>query len=442
VLQGLRDLSGQFDPQNAFGLQLDRLGSLIGLRRRAATRSTIPGRLIGVPGTAVPAGAVIRYRATGSTWQLAQPAVIGPSGTVDVFLFSLDFGPVDALAAAQADWQIVGGQVLGWTGFDSTDAAQLGAYRETDAEYRARFTEAAEGLCTYEAIVNRLRKVSNVSNVYLYVNTKLTYDNALQLDGKQLRAVVQGGLKDAIILALHQSLGAPVDTAGAVEGDVNPGNGQVLTYRYDRLKRRRCYLRLTITGGNPNAPIPADAAALILTAVAKVQSPVGPFLPFLYGLAAVAVLPPGSVTKLVAEGRLDPGDPWVEDAIPLGIAEYAFVSYEPSPAVAIADDDTPEVVGGTQFRAAVDGGVMQVVAFFDEVTVGSADFAFILSNGVEGLQGTTVDVVDGRVRITSNTVGGASSIQLDGGIATAALFDDAFALYSGSDNDVTLIINP
>lgn len=442
VLQGMRDLSAQQDPQSAFGLQLDRLGSLIGLRRRGATRSTIPARLIGTPGTAVPAGAIVRYKPTGSRWQLAQAAVIGPAGTVEVGLFSLDFGPVDAPQAGQGDWQIVGGQVLGWDNVDSIDAAQLGALRETDAEYRARFAEAAIGLCTYEAIVNRLRSVTNVSAVYLYVNTKLTYDDALQLDGKQMRAVVQGGLKEGIILALHQSLGAPVDTAGSVEGSVNPGNGQVLSYRYDRLKRRRAYLKLTITGGNPAAPLPANASALVLAAIAKTTSPVGPFLPFLYGLAAIAALPVGSVTKIVAEGRLDPLDPWVEDAIPLGIAEYAEVSSKPSPAIAVADNTFPYVVGAGTFRASIDGGAVDVVSSVDEVTSGPLAFAELLADPVDGLAGTVVDIVDSRVRISTLSVGGTASIQLDGGILTGALFDNPLALFEGTDNDITLVINP
>ena len=445
VLQAVRDLSAQLDPQFAFGLQLDRLGSLIGLRRRGATRSTIEGRVVGTPGTLLVAGALLRYLPTGSRWQLAADATIGPAGTVAVELFALDFGPVDAPQAGSADWQIVTGQVLGWDSFESTDAAQLGALRETDVEYRARFLDAATGLCTYDAIVNRLREVPNVSAVYLYVNKALTYDNTLQLEGKQMRAIVQGGLKSAIIAALHATLGAPVDTAGAVVGEVDPGNGQILEYRYDRLRRRRCYLKLTITGGNPAAPLPADAADLASEAVEAVSSPVGPFIPMVYGLAAVqAILAavPGSVTKLVAEGRLDPADPWVEDAIALGIAEQPDVSTVPTPAVADADATAFTIPATELFFAGIDGGASIDVTFNTKIVNDPAAVAAVLNTPVTGLVGTTSTVVDGRLRVSTDSVGGTSSIQLDGGVAVAVLYDDPFRLYTGSDNDATIVIVP
>ncbi len=443
VLQALRDLSAQFDPQTAFGIQLDRLGSIIGLKRRGATRSTIVGRAIGTPGTVTTAGALLRLKATSSRWQLAGtgPIIIGANGRVDVTLFASDFGPVDAPAAPSSAWDILTGKVLGWDAFESTDSAQLGRLRETDVEYRARFFEAAAGLCTYEAIVNALRAVTNVSSVYLYVNTSLLFSVPLQLDGKQMRAVVEGGLKDAIILALHKSLGAPVDTAGAVLGEVNPGNGQVLEYRYDRLKRRRCYLRLTITGGNPNSALPVNAAALALQAVDGVSSPVGPFLPYIYGQAAVAAImqaAPGSVTKLVAEGRLDPGDPWVEDAIVLGIAEYADVSIAPTAATLTSDYNFPPVVlNGQTFRIAVDGGGVQEVVFTP--MAGFADVAaYLLAN----LTGVSVDVVNSRIVIASLTTGGSSELELDGGSVTGLLFDDPNQSVSGSDADVTIVLVP
>lgn len=444
LLQGLRDLTGQFSPETAFGLQLDRLGSLIGLPRRPAVRSTVEARVTGTPGVQPFAGATLRYLPTGSMWQLAEDVTIGLNGIAPANAFALDFGPVDVPMAGPGLWQIVTGQVLGWDTFESTAAASLGRLRETDPEYRQRFRDVAVGYATYDAIVNKLRAVRNVSRVFLYVNKALLFDPVLQLQGKQMRPVVEGGLKSDIITALHLSLGAPVDTAGAIEGTVDPGNGQTLDYHYDRLKRRRCYLKLTITGGNPNAPLPDGAEDIVLEAVDAIESNVGPFVPYIYGQAAAIALQnvtPGCITKMVAEGRLDPGDPWVEDAIPLEIAEYADVSVAPTPAVAVADNDNPSIALGFQFTASIDGGPIQAVVW-PVATVGSAAAAAVLDDPLTGLDDVSVDVVNGRVTITTLSSGGTSTIQLLGGFATAELFDNPNALYEGSDADVTVVLIP
>jgi len=208
--QAVRDWTGQLDPDNAVGQQLDRLGSLINLKRRGRTRSTIPGRLIGVPGTVVAAGGRVRYKPLGTLWDV--PAgTIGASGTLAVDATSADFGPVDANAGGAADWEIVSGQVDGWTGFDSQSPATLGALAADDPEFRPEFKRAARGLATYDAIVREVRDVANVTNVYLYVNPSLDPDPLTGLKGKQMWLVVQGGARLDIAAAIHRSVGTPVD---------------------------------------------------------------------------------------------------------------------------------------------------------------------------------------------------------------------------------------
>jgi hypothetical protein len=436
--QGLRDWSAQLDSQTAFGQGLDYLGSLIGVTRIAATRSTLVGRAVGAPGENVNALSILRYTPGASLWQVIETQVIGAGGFVDVEIEALEFGPVDAPQAVAADWEIVTGQTPGWYTFESTSQATLGQPAESDVDYRARLAEASRGLATYDAIVRELRAVDNVAAVYLYINLGLAYDPIKKLFGKQMRPVVQGGSKTNIIAALHRSVGAPVETVGAVTGTYNPGNGQILDYAFDRLARRRGYLKITITGGNPQIPLPTNAAALALAATATVVPQGGqPFSPYIYGQAAVEVLPKGSVTKMKAEGRLDPGDPWEEDALVLELNEIIDISTEPTVAVATAIEEDDISIGiGDDFNYTINGGVPQSYVFVAATTSSATAAAAINAAASEPV---VIGSIDGRVVMRTVLKGSAASIQIDAGVASSYLFAGE-PLFTGSDGDVEIVI--
>lgn len=442
--QAVRDWTGQLDPDNAVGQQLDRLGSLINLKRRGRTRSTIPGRLIGVPGTVVAAGGRVRYKPLGTLWDV--PAgTIGASGTLAVDATSADFGPVDANAGGAADWEIVSGQVDGWTGFDSQSPATLGALAADDPEFRPEFKRAARGLATYDAIVREVRDVANVTNVYLYVNPSLDPDPLTGLKGKQMWLVVQGGARLDIAAAIHRSVGTPVDTVGKVSSTINPGNGQALVYKFDRLTRRRGYLRLTYTGGNPKAPLPDDAEARVFAAVAAIEPAGGQdFNPMVYGTAgllAILAVAPSSVTKLVAEARLDPNDPWVEDAVTVPLDQSVEVATGPVGAVAYSVAEDPIAIAGlADIWVSVNGQAAVQVVFPALPTQGSAAVAAVIQAGVDPLQ-LKVDSDGGRVRFRTTLTGATASIGFPAGSAAIALGLELL-LFSGSDGDVEVVLVP
>lgn len=440
--QGLRDLSACLDPDNATGQQLDRLGSFIALKRRPKTRSTIPARLIGAPLTAVARLSVVRFLPDGTLWRTTEDLTIGMTGTVETTLESLDYGPIDARQATSSSWAIVNGQVPGWTGVESLGDAQLGVFVESDPAYRVAFRNAARGRATYEAIVNGIREVNNVSAVYLYVNTSLVPDPATGLLGKQMRLVVQGGARTDIIRAIHEYVGAPVDTVGSVTGDVAPGNGQVLTYRFDRLKRRRAYLRLTYTGGNPLVPMPDNAESIVLAATADVVPQAGQaFNPMTFGLAGLVALmieAPGCVTKVVAEGRLDPGDAWQEDALTIGLDEVVEVLTEPSPAVVISPEEDPmSVNAGWTLDIKVDGGAPQT-ATIPALAINSGPIAAALQPQLVGVKVTSRN---GAVRFETVSVG--ATAELDGFAGNVAIELGLVGVTAtGSDGDVQVVIVP
>lgn len=440
--QGLRDLYGQLDPDNAVGQQLDRLGSMIGLRRRGRTQSTIAGRVIGVPGTVVAAGRV-RYKPLGTLWDV--PAgTIAANGLLLVDATSAEFGPVDAAAAGQADWEIVSGQVPGWTGFDSTSSASLGALAAGDPEFRPEFKNAARGYATYDANVREVLAVANVTAVFYYVNPKLAADPVTGLLGKQMWFIVQGGPRLDIAAAIHRTVGTPVDTVGKVVSTISPGNGQTLEYRFDRLTRRRGILRLTYTGGNPLSPLPDDAETLVLAAVAGVAAARGTLSPMNYataGLLALLSAAPACVTKVKAEAKLDNADPFVEDAIVLPLDQIADVATAPTAAVALSTAEDPiTIAGGANIFIEINGNPPVEVTFPPVPTSGSAAIAAVIQAQVDPLL-LRVDSDGGRVRFSTLLKGALASVGFPAGSAAITLGIELL-LFKGSDGDVEVVLVP
>lgn len=440
VWQALEDLLGSLDPGSAAGQQLDRLGSLFDLKRRKQKPSQITGRVVGTPGTVIPSGAIVLYEPLATRWSVP-PGVIPANGILVVLAVAVEFGPIDARAAGSGDWSIVSGQVLGWDSFDSVEDASLGAYKAEDAEFRPEFFNAAVGLAAYDAIVREVEDTLNVVRVFLYVNEKLTPDPLTGLLGKQMRFIVQGGARLDVAASIHRAVGTPVDTVGAVVTTISPGNGQALDYRFDRLKRRRGYLRLTITG-NVKVPFPDDAEAVALAAIAAVPSGDDPtFNPFTFGLAAVTALSaaaPGCVASLVAEGRLSVLDPWQQTPIALALDERIDIATGPTVAEASSTAEDPIVAPGLSTFALEINGLPAVVAVMPAApTEGSAAIAAALQPQFSGV---VIDSNEGRVRIRTAITGSLASLGFPVDTSLNGILGLALFQTTGSDGDAEVVL--
>ena len=181
-----------------------------------------------------------------------------------------------------------------------------------------------------------------------------------------------------------------------------------------------------------------NAAALALAATATVVPQGGqPFSPYIYGQVAVEVLPKGSVTKMKAEGRLDPGDPWEEDALVLELNEIIDISTEPTVAVATAIEEDDISIGiGDDFNYTINGGAPQSYVFVAATTSSATAAAAINAAASEPV---VIGSIDGRVVIRTVLKGSAASIQIDAGVASSYLFAGE-PLFTGSDGDVEIVI--
>jgi uncharacterized phage protein gp47/JayE len=122
------------DPDTATGYQLDAICTISGVRRLAATFSTVTLTLSGDVGITVPAGKQVEDSER-QRWIITEDATIGSGGTVDVIARASETGPV-TIGAGEVT--IIVTPVFGWLSVTNAAAAVPGRARETDGELRQR----------------------------------------------------------------------------------------------------------------------------------------------------------------------------------------------------------------------------------------------------------------------------------------------------------------
>lgn len=121
-------------PQTAVGSDLDAVVKMNGLARKAASYSTAPETITGVPFTLITNGLVADT--SGNVWALPVTVTIPSGGSVTVSVTCLTPGAIQA--ASGSINAIVGGATAGWTGATNPSAAVPGLPVETDSQLRAR----------------------------------------------------------------------------------------------------------------------------------------------------------------------------------------------------------------------------------------------------------------------------------------------------------------
>lgn len=122
-----------YDLNNATGVQLENLCSLVGITRRAATRSTVELTLTGTASTVIPTFSLVET-SDGTRFRTTEDVTL-TGGSDTVIAESVDFGPIAAPAGTLT--QIVT-TIDGWDTVTNTLAATLGSAKETDEQLRRR----------------------------------------------------------------------------------------------------------------------------------------------------------------------------------------------------------------------------------------------------------------------------------------------------------------
>jgi len=257
----------------AEGTNLDRVFRLLGLERRAATRSRVTGTATGTAATSIPNGTRVQYDNDGTVWVVADgPYTIGGGGTVTGVVLEREVADTSA-PGASTDWTILD-VVVGFSSYESTAQPVIGAPVETDAEFRVRATTEAyrRALGPTEAIEAAVSSVDGVTYVAAWDNPTSSTD-ADGIPAYATNVVVEGGDNEEIVTAILNSRGAGAEMYGLpggtlVEETRNLGGNKNITIQFNRVEDVDMYIRCTITTSTSEDATPAGitdtVAALLL----------------------------------------------------------------------------------------------------------------------------------------------------------------------------------
>ncbi len=324
-------VANQINPNLAGGVFLDAIWKLTGGERIAATRSVIPGVVLGgLPGTVVPAGSQASL-ADGTLFQSVSGVILDGLGAGSVDFQALDVGPIAASPGALT--QIVTG-VLGWDAVSNPTAATVGRDQESDlaSRERRRNTLSLQNVALPEAITSALYDTPNVRSLTFRENVDgitLVIDG-VSMVGHSIFVCVDGGtdLDVATTLLANKSLGAAWNGTTTVNV-TDPVSGQVYPVSFQRPDVVDVQTRVTVRNTGAVADIPAAVRAAVLQYTAGLIDGESGFVvgasvsPFEIG-GAVARQVPGLYVQKVEVSLLVP-TVWTTDEIPISITEIAAI---------------------------------------------------------------------------------------------------------------------
>ena len=231
------------DRDTAVGYQLDGLGSLLHVRRLAASKSEVTVTFAGIAGATVSGGDLLEDD-EGNQWALtADGAIAAGATTVDVDAASVDYGPV---AAAAGD---ITKLVTIRPGIDSVTnaaAAVAGRFAEGDPAYRLRQDDLVgqNSSGSLASIRSALAEVATHSRVEKNDTAADTIVQNATIPAHGIRVVVHGGTDAEIAEAIEDSKGVGAATAGGTTVD---------DYSFDRAVTTALAFSLTVikTGAYP-----------------------------------------------------------------------------------------------------------------------------------------------------------------------------------------------
>lgn len=269
----LAEVYAAFDPDNAVGVQLDRVAAITQTFRNGATYSTAEGTCHGTNGTIINDGDQVRLDETSTVWEITGgPYTIGAvtSGEVDVSIQAVETGPKTALTTT--DWSIVT-PVVGWASFESTEDAVPGRDIESDLDFRQRRKVElnAAGQGPLAAIKANISAITRVALVKVYHNPNT---NPVDSDGipfKAFNVVVEtnpttppADLIAEIATAIWNSQGLGGEAYGTdVETTIIDSEGSIQPIKFDLLGEVDMHVRVTLTTSTSEEPVTTNITDVV-----------------------------------------------------------------------------------------------------------------------------------------------------------------------------------
>ena len=200
-------------PQTAIGAPLDSLVKLNGLKRLAATYSTVQITCTGTPGTVIPAGVV--QDTAGYKWDLPENSVIPESGVLSC---TATCETVGAVVADIGSIQTIVTPQYGWDSVSNAAAVVAGAPTETDTQLRKRqsISVLLPSQSLVDGILPALETLAEVTRVRIYENDTSSEDTN-EIPAHSIAAVVESGDDSEIAQTIALTKGPGCGTYGSTE---------------------------------------------------------------------------------------------------------------------------------------------------------------------------------------------------------------------------------
>ena len=250
------DLSNATSVSHASGRQLDDLGTILGLARTGATRSTVTVVLTaGSSGAQVPAGLRVRT-ANGDVFVSTVPATIPADGEVSVVFEAEDTGPIHASPNSLTILITRVGGLLSATNPTVSDDGRDG---ESDFDYRTRLSlsTAIKGDTTHDALRAALINGAGVDKVVIEENNTSSAKNrqGLSIGRNAIMCIVLGGQDSDIARVI-------LDTKSPGTG--MSGSTSINGAKFERVEETSIVVNLAI---RVRDTFPADGASRIRQAL-------------------------------------------------------------------------------------------------------------------------------------------------------------------------------
>ena len=223
--ESIVSLANSLSVDHAVGRELDDLGTLLGIARIPATKSSVTATMSGVAGTHIPAGTIART-AAGDEFAAISDSAIPAALSVAVDMVAVNDG---AVVAAAGDLNQVVTIIPGWETITNAAAASVGAPTESDADYRRRYNSVTGRLSIAPKIALKAALVeSGVDDARIEenaTNAQVTRQG-LDIAAYSVMCIVRGGQQPAIAGAIlaHKGLGV------GMSGSVAHGGARYETY--------------------------------------------------------------------------------------------------------------------------------------------------------------------------------------------------------------------
>lgn len=213
-----------FDPDLAENTQLIRLLKFCGIVKRPATKSSVDIEITVDRSVNLPTKYTVSDTLN-QNWIITSPITL-PTGTHTLSFLAENWGSVEALPNTIINQNTI---VLGVTSVTNPNEALVGRDDETDTQLRQRRKQSVSlpSENRVDGLQAKLLNVSGVIDAVVLENKTLNYDSTLDLNGKTIWAIIEGGSVEDIGTTISLDRGTGVELKGNV------------TYSYQRQQLRQ-----------------------------------------------------------------------------------------------------------------------------------------------------------------------------------------------------------